>query len=734
MYSLNGDQEFFGTAPIMSLRETDAAVDGKIWDLKAEGGVLTLSLVNDARNSNTSVMQVTRSVANVTSTVFPNGNFGIGGTPTAKLQVFAGNTVGNGILIEGTSSPKLRVSETSTSVFFDFQVDTVGGYIGTTSNHTLYVRTNNIYRLLVDTNGNFGFSTTDIESWGTNYRAFQLGTHNSIMYGTSATDIYYLNNLYHNGTDWKYRTTGEASYVQQIIGRISVFTAPSGTIDTTPTLTEVLTLTNVGNLGIGISPVSSHTYSPSTKILHISSSTGGSLLLERTAATARKWSLSNSTSGDFILADETSAVLRLSISTTGNTNLYVDSVANNGLTVNGASSPRLRVADTGSSVFLDCQVDGVAGYIGTSSNSPLILRVNSAEYARLTTAGYFGIGSGATTARPLHVEATSAATATTTRVARFTSTSTGTPANGIGVGVEFEVETAAGVNKIGAAIEAIATDVTSTSEDFKLRLHTMVAGTDTAVAEISERGLLCGTPLSSDAWKADVNRLVLGGRIALYDETVNEHAGLAYNAYQNSAGDWKYKNTGDIAVVHDGRDIGYTVYAAASGTAGNTITFSLEATLGPGGVVIGAPTGGAKGTGTINATAVYDDNVLLTCYVIDQYLDGTMSTVKWDSKVPVRLTKGIGGDTLSIPRIHEPFRKFAARIGTPYDPLDLDKFWQHIVDKRHLTAYPNEDKYDPINGKQDIGSWQQQTIELLEIYAIHIKKLNDRIKALELAP
>ena len=32
-----------------------------------------------------------------------------------------------------------------------------------------------------------------------------------------------------------------------------------------------------------------------------------------------------------------------------------------------------------------------------------------------------------------------------------------------------------------------------------------------------------------------------------------------------------------------------------------------------GGLVVGAPTGGNKGTGTINATGVYDDNVLLTC-------------------------------------------------------------------------------------------------------------------------
>lgn len=41
-----------------------------------------------------------------------------------------------------------------------------------------------------------------------------------------------------------------------------------------------------------------------------------------------------------------------------------------------------------------------------------------------------------------------------------------------------------------------------------------------------------------------------------------------------------------------------------------------------GGLVIGAPTGGNKGDGTLNATAVYDDNVLLTDWVFDLLHDG----------------------------------------------------------------------------------------------------------------
>jgi len=96
-----------------------------------------------------------------------------------------------------------------------------------------------------------------------------------------------------------------------------------------------------------------------------------------------------------------------------------------------------------------------------------------------STAGFFGIGA-STPDRKLHSEVDDATTNAVTQVARFTHTSTGTPATGIGVGIEFEVETAAGNNEVGATIEAISTDVTSTSEDFDLVFKNMAAGSAAA--------------------------------------------------------------------------------------------------------------------------------------------------------------------------------------------------------------------------------------------------------------
>lgn len=59
---------------------------------------------------------------------------------------------------------------------------------------------------------------------------------------------------------------------------------------------------------------------------------------------------------------------------------------------------------------------------------------------------------------------------------KITHTVTGTPGVGVGVGMQFEAETSAGNNEIGATLEAVATDVTSTSEDFDLVVKTMQGG------------------------------------------------------------------------------------------------------------------------------------------------------------------------------------------------------------------------------------------------------------------
>ena len=62
--------------------------------------------------------------------------------------------------------------------------------------------------------------------------------------------------------------------------------------------------------------------------------------------------------------------------------------------------------------------------------------------------------------------ASSSATNTVSSPIRMSHQTSGTPAAGIGTGIEFETQTAAANEEVGATITSVATDVTSTQEDF----------------------------------------------------------------------------------------------------------------------------------------------------------------------------------------------------------------------------------------------------------------------------
>lgn len=158
---------------------------------------------------------------------------------------------------------------------------------------------------------------------------------------------------------------------------------------------------------------------------------------------------------------------------------------------------------------------------------------------------------------------------------------------------------------------------------------------------------------------------------------------------------------------------------------GNVVQYSLTE-----GVRIGGPTGGFKGHGTLNAEAVYDDNALLSCYVFDQALDGSVDVEKWDRRVPDRIIEDEkGSETGRELRTHAPMRKFASRANTDFDPLTLDGYARHWKEKRHLTSMPNEERFDPEVGLST-GDWIQRLIETAEIQAVLIEELNQRVKAL----
>jgi len=144
----------------------------------------------------------------------------------------------------------------------------------------------------------------------------------------------------------------------------------------------------------------------------------------------------------------------------------------------GATSVPVRIGSTGLTYY-DLQYYAHS----TAASSRLDWEVNESPKLTLKGNGNVGIGTILPDTR-FHVELDNAVTNAAVAVGRLSLTSTGTPAAGLGPQLQFEVETAAGAPgnmEVIAAIDGIATDVTSTSEEGALVFKTMTAGA--AVAE-----------------------------------------------------------------------------------------------------------------------------------------------------------------------------------------------------------------------------------------------------------
>ena len=121
------------------------------------------------------------------------------------------------------------------------------------------------------------------------------------------------------------------------------------------------------------------------------------------------------------------------------------------------------------------------------------------------------------------------------------------------------------------------------------------------------------------------------------------------------------------------------------------------------GVLVGSPTGGSKGAGTINAQAVYDDNVLLTDYVFDYLLDS---------------------------KINKEDEKQAKDFMQNTEVLNVDYFSNFWKEHKHLPSLPSRDVWKK-EGTFSIGQLAQRLWETVELQAIHIDSLNTRLKTLE---
>ena len=114
------------------------------------------------------------------------------------------------------------------------------------------------------------------------------------------------------------------------------------------------------------------------------------------------------------------------------------------------------------------------------------------------------------------------------------------------------------------------------------------------------------------------------------------------------------------------------------------------------GMVMGAPTGGDKGAGTINATGVYDDNVLLTDYIFE---------IKYDGKP-----------------VDEKYKDYVIK--------SLKEEIEHTKQNKHLSTIIGRDEWVK-NGNASLGELSTDFWKAIETNFLYISELDQRVDELE---
>ena len=148
--------------------------------------------------------------------------------------------------------------------------------------------------------------------------------------------------------------------------------------------------------------------------------------------------------------------------------------------------------------------------------------------------------------------------------------------------------------------------------------------------------------------------------------------------------------------------------------------------------------------------AVYDDDVLLgPDYALEAYVDGKIDLEKWNKRAKNKYRreleyknklkkdkKAIGFDMDSVfIDVEKEVKAKKHKAANRFDPslnFDIDNYSDFWKTNKHLPSFlPIESILDGTEPKPAIGDFVNRLIEALEVQAIHIYQLNERLKALE---
>ena len=221
-------------------------------------------------------------------------------------------------------------------------------------------------------------------------------------------------------------------------------------------------------------------------------------------------------------------------------------VTADGLGVSGNSSPNVSVTSTGGSVTLWSGADDAAGYVGTQSNHPLVLRTNQTERMRIDSVGDLLVGSSTSGGgNKIYSNAGvngAAATSGTTQTAGALRLRGGNNAV-----LDF------GLDGVNTWIQA--TDLANLANGYNLSLN--------------PNGGNVGIGVVPEAWNANYTALRLGTRTALYNTTAgNAETTVLSNNYVNSSSE-QHIQTGPASIYqqYNGTHSFQVIPSAAAGAA-----------------------------------------------------------------------------------------------------------------------------------------------------------------------
>ena len=247
-----------------TINETTAAsgvtIDSVL--LKDDGvNATNLEITNLKANDGTSAGSIADSTGVVTlassvlTTADINGGTIDGTTLGATTPASVAATTGSfsstlGVTGAATFSSTVRSTGYSltdaTSQYYHFDAASGNNFMGLTAAHTLTTYTNGVARTTLDANGNLGLGVVP-SAWGGTQKSLQL-PGNSVFAGGNDVGTIVGNNMYWDGSAYKYIATATANMLQFSAGSYLFRQAPSGTAGDPITFTQAMALDASGAL------------------------------------------------------------------------------------------------------------------------------------------------------------------------------------------------------------------------------------------------------------------------------------------------------------------------------------------------------------------------------------------------------------------------------------------------------------------------------------------------------